>query len=712
MKTKIFISVIVLFLCLVFGLKDVFADGLIIVDPPGGLHRPHPKPEALSVKYHRVQVNIENGIATTSIDQVFINNYDVDLEGTYIFPLPEDAAISNFTMYVDGKKMKGEILDKDKARQIYEDIVRRMKDPALLEYVGRNMFKMRVYPIPKRGEKRIELVYQETLKYDAGIYKYIYPLNTEKFSPKPLEEVTISANIKSKIPVKNVYSPSHEVDIKIEEFEATCGYEAEDVKPDKDFVLYYTVSEKDVGLNLLCYRTGSEDGYFMMLLSPGELKEKIASNKDIIFVLDTSGSMSGEKIKQAKEALKFCINSLSKGDKFNILSFATGVNKYKDSLVSVNNKSINEALDFIDNLSARGGTDINDALSSALAMITDSQKPKMIIFLTDGQPTVGVTDMKTILKNLEGSNTANARVFVFGVGNDVNTHLLDRISQTHRGLTEYVVPRENIEIKVSSFYRKISEPILANISLDFRKIKTKEIYPVTLPDIFKGTQLVLLGRYDGNGPTAIKLTGYLNGKKEQIIYEGNFPSENKENDFIPRIWAMRKIGYLMSEIRLRGDNKELIDEIVALSKEYGVMTQYTSFLVLEKDEDYKRWGIHSNEASKMIKEGKLSVDAMKQTTGARSVSSSMDISDLKGQLVVEAPRRATIKHIGAKTFYQQENGSWLDSKFSKGLSIKDIKYLSKEYFEILKENPELGKYFAIGEKVVVVFDGICYRITE
>lgn len=723
MKIKVLISVVVLGLCLFFSSTNAFADGLIIVDPPGVLHRPSPKPEALSVKYHRVQVNIENGIATTSIDQVFINNYDVDLEGTYMFPLPEDAAISNFTMYVDGKKMSGEILDKDRARQIYEDIVRRMKDPALLEYVGRNMFKVRVYPIPKHGEKRIELVYQETLKYDAGIYKYVYPLNTEKFSPKPLEEVAISANIKSKIPVKSVYSPSHEVDVKIENFGATCGYEAKNVKPDKDFVLYYTVSEKDMGLNLLSYRTGNDDGYFMMLLSPGDLKEKVVSSKDIVFVLDISGSMSGDKIRQAKEALRFCVNNLGKGDRFNIISFATSVNKYKDNLVSVDSKSINGALEFIDNLSASGGTDINDALLSALKMITDSEKPKMIIFLTDGQPTVGVTDIKDILKNLENSNTAETRVFVFGVGNDVNTHLLDRISETHRGLTEYVVPREDIEIKVSSFYRKVSEPILANISLDFGKIRTKEIYPVTLPDIFKGTQLVLFGRYapnqsdvtsdgSGYGSTAIKLTGYVNGKKKEIIYEGDFPSDNSENDFIPRIWATRKIGYLMNEIRLKGENKELIDEIVKLSKEYGIMTQYTSFLILEKDEDYARWGIRSNEAPKMREEGKLSMDAMKQTTGARSVSSSMDISDLKGQLVVKEPVRMTIKHVGAKTFYQQENSSWMDSKFNENLKVKEIKHFSEEYFDILKQNPGLGKYFAVGAKVVVVLDGICYRIIE
>ncbi|MDD5455260.1 MAG: VIT domain-containing protein [Candidatus Ratteibacteria bacterium] len=719
MRIKISALVFGLAFCFIFGFSSLFADGLIIVDPPRVLPHRHPRPEALTVKYHRVQINIENGIATTSIDQVFVNNYDVDLEGTYMFPLPEDATISNFTMYIDGKKISGEILDKDRAREIYEDIVRRMKDPALLEYVGRNMFKVRVYPIPKHGEKRIELVYQETLKYDAGIYKYVYPLNTEKFSPKPLEEVAISANIRSKIPIKSVYSPSHEVDAKIEKLTARCGYEAKNVKPDKDFVLYYTVSEKDVGLNLLSYRKENDDGYFMLLLSPGELAGKNI-DKDITFVLDVSGSMSGDKIGQAKEALRFCINSLSKGDRFNIVSFATNVNQYKESLVPTDSGNIRGALNFIDKLVASGGTDINGALLSALKMAAalegkqtrSGTRPKMIVFLTDGQPTVGVTEMESILKNLEDANTTKSRLFVFGVGSDVNTHLLDRISETHRGANEYVVPQENIEIKVSSFYRKISEPILTDVSLDFGKIKAKELYPFTLPDIFKGTQLVLLGRYEGHGPTAIKLTGYVNGKEQQFIYEDSFPFENTKNDFIPRIWATRKIGYLTSEIRLKGENKELIDEIIKLSKEYGIMTQYTSFLVLEKDEDYRRWGIRPSEVPVMREEGKMHSLSMKQMTGARSVSSSMEISGLKDELVVKEPMRMTVKYIGMKTFYLQEDGFWMDSKFNENLKVKEIKYFSEEYFKLLKEKPELGRYFAVGEKVVVVLDGICYRITE
>ena len=259
------INYLTMFFGILFCLNTALPDGLLLIEDPPLQASVSPEitrsPVALTVKYHRVRVTIDNQVAVTSIDQVFKNEYDADLEGTYIFPLPEEAAISDFAMYINGTRVSGEILDKEKARQVYEDIVRRMKDPGLLEYVGRNMFRARVYPIPKHGETRIELRYEQTLEYDSGVYRYVYPLDTERFSPGLLEEVTISAEVKSSVPIKSIYSPSHRVDIIKEQFQASLSYEEDNVRPDKDFVLYYTVSEKDVGLNLLCFKNPPDDGY-------------------------------------------------------------------------------------------------------------------------------------------------------------------------------------------------------------------------------------------------------------------------------------------------------------------------------------------------------------------------------------------------------------------------------------------------------------------
>lgn len=686
-----------------------YADGLIIVDPP--MHHPiikHPIP--LTVRYHRVSVNIDNNVATTTIDQVFMNEYDVDLEGTYIFPLPEEAAISEFSMYIDGKKVGGKILGKDEARRIYEDIVRQMKDPGLLEYVGRNMFKARIYPIPKRGQKRMKLVYKEVVKYDSGTYKYVYPLDTEKYSPKPLEDASIAVHIKSPIAIKNVYSPSHKIDVNLDELEATCGWEAKDIKPDKNFVLYYTVSEKDVGLSLQTYKIKGEDGYFLMLLSPGNIKGRTIA-KDIVFVLDTSGSMGGKKIVQAKDTLKYCLNQLNRKDRFNIISFASSVDPYKDSFVQATSGNVRNAIKFVEDFTATGGTNINEALLEALKMFKDSSRPQMIVFLTDGEPTVGITNMKDIIKNSQKANKHKARMFVFGVGHDVNTHLLDKLGEIHRGVSDYVDPDENIEIKVSSFYRKINEPVLSDISLEFNGIKVYDLQPHDLPDIFRGQQLVLLGRYKGDGTKKITLSGYVNGTKKRFISEGKFEKENKENDFIPRLWATRKIGFLTSEIRLNGEKKELIDEIIKLSKKHGIMTQYTSFLILEKEEDYESYGLAPAMAPKVRAAGKKYEADMGAMSGGSAVSQSKDIMSQQMSEQVAEPKMNTVKYVGDKTFYLRDK-VWTDSEYKKGEKTEKIKYMSKEYFELLKKNAKLGKYLAIAEKVIVVFEGKAYEVEK
>jgi Ca-activated chloride channel family protein len=335
----------------------------------------------------------------------------------------------------------------------------------------------------------------------------------------------------------------------------------------------------------------------------------------------------------------------------------------------------------------------------------------MIVFLTDGEPTVGVTDMRDILKNVGKSNRTRARLFVFGVGYDVNSHLLDKISSDHRGLPLYVVPGENIEVKVSSFYGKISEPVLADTGLNFGKINVDDVYPGTLPDIFKGSQLVLLGRYKTEGASAVTLTGYVNGKEQKFVFEGKFQEKNLENDFIPRVWASRKIGFLQEEIRLNGENSELVDEIVRLSKEFGIITPYTSFLILEEDAAYEDWGIRVEAAPLMMKEGKRYKAAMESPSGSEAVSSAMDILSLKESDTDDMTSTDTVKYAGAKTFYLRD-GVWVDSRYKEDLKVKDIKYLSKKYFAVLKDKPELGEYFAVAKNILVVFDSHCYRVTE
>jgi len=697
-----------------------FADGFIVIPPQGGS-----RVVPLAVKYHRVRCEIKNGVAITHIDQVFYNPNTRQLEGIYLFPIPETATISRFSMFIDGKELKGEILDSEKARQTFEEIVRKMRDPALLEYAGRDLFRARVFPIPPLGEKRITLDYTEILNADEGILFYRYPLNTEKFSSKPLEEVAIDVEITSPVPIASVYSPSHRIEVTRKgEGKVLASFEERNVLPDKDFLLYYTLPQEGLGLSLLAHRSEGEEGYFLLLISPKpDFSEGEVLPKDVVFVLDTSGSMKGPKISQAKRALEFCLQGLGEQDRFNLITFATGVKKLSDGLLPTTKENLGKALDFIRQKEALGGTNIAEALKAALQSRNgDSERLFFVVFLTDGRPTVGEQDEIAILKMTSAHPGSNRRIFVFGVGHDVNTHLLDRLAAENRGLPVYVRPEEDIEVAVSNFYRKISRPVLSDLSIDFGKIEVSDLHPANLPDLFEGSQVILLGRYSGDGATGVVLKGQVAGGtgKKSFTYDADFPAREADNDFIPRLWANRKIAYLLNQMRLNGEQDELKEEIVRLAKKFGILTPYTSFLVME---DIQRRGGRDlllerawvNEARPVapaeVKAGFKAAFGKGAFEAARKLSEERLASTVAGPSSDwgKVSGRQIIRYVGEKTFYLKD-GVWIDSAFKPGRKVFRIRYLSSEYFDLLKKYPELGKFLAIGENVTLVFKGKIYEI--
>ena len=698
-------------LALVLLLSGVaLADGFIIPRPP---HPDTPPPPNLSIKYHHVDIEIDDQVAQTAVDQIFINNYHRDIEGTYIFPIPGEVSISKFSMFVGGEEIKGEILGKDEARGIYQDIVRQRRDPALLEYFKDGMFKASVYPIPANGETRIKLDYSEVLKLNGGICGYQYTLNTEKFSRDPLQSVKVTVKINSKTPIKSVYSPSHNVKVeKEDDHHARVTYVEENTRPDKDFFLYYTVSEEDIGFNLLPFEDENHQGYFLAMISPQvEVAADRTSSKNIIFILDTSGSMKGEKIRQAKGALSFCLNSLNEHDRFNVIDFDDEVKTLQRSLARAGRESIGEALSFVDRCEAEGGTNINEALLTGLEQIQRADGASFIIFLTDGLPTVGQTDVNTILSNVKGANRSSTRIFVFGVGYDVNTRLLDRLAQDNHATSDYVRPSEDIEVKVSGFFKKVSHPILTDIELSFRGVEVYDLYPRELPDIFKGSQLLVLGKYKGEGTTRATLSGSAQDAERSFRYQVDF-TPDQGNDFIPRLWATRRIGYLISELRLHGQNQELVDEVVRLSKKYGIITEYTSFLV---DADY-RLAAHELAPQATKKFAESSVDMV----GAGAVNRAQAA---KGQMgALQAPRGfmdaegkeqkvTRMAQIGSRTFFKKD-GLWVDSEYEGKIEAIKVKSLSEAYFKLLSRVPEIGRFLALGDQVIFLLQGKAIHVSE
>jgi len=746
-----------------------------ILPPPRPIPPPRPLPPPvwapLEVQFVKADARITEQIAATTIEQEFYNPNPRQLEGTFLFPVPRGAHLNKFSMEINGKPVEAELLAADKARGIYEDIVRKLRDPAVLEYAGRDLFKVRIFPIEPHARKRITLAYTQLLKADAGLVQFVLPLNTEKFSAKPLRNVSLKLELTTRRPLKSVYSPSHKVEIKRPEpTRAIVGFEATDVKPDADLHLFYSQEEGDLGLNLLTWKKAGEDGYFALLVAPGiETKTMKVIPKDVMFVLDTSGSMAGAKLDQAKKALAFCVENLNEDDRFEILRFSTEVEPLFDKLVEASRDNRRKAHDFIQGLKPTGGTAIDDALKKALALRpAGGDRPYVVIFLTDGRPTIGTTDETAIVRNVAEANKANTRIFCFGIGTDVNTHLLDQITETTRAVSQYVLPDEDLEVKVSSFFTKIKEPVLANPKLTFPEgVRVTQLYPSPVPDLFKGEQLVLVGRYSGKAEGAIRIEGSVAGESRAFTYHARFAEEATDHEFIPRLWATRRVGYLLDEIRLRGENKELKDEVTELARKYGIVTPYTAYLIVE---DERQRGLAQHQQTfRFLAEPQLSSSlglefrrAARDREGLAAVSGARAMQRLKaadavgaatyeanvdalraapaaaaaappalyggagsGGVAVSSPDTGAptavaarqyaeqARYVGGRTFYQ--NGEqWIDSEVQKHLSSPRVRiqFGSDDYFALLRQHPEAAAWLALGRNVQFVLGDTVYEIFE
>ena len=730
MKKVYFAVFITLLFSFTLSPIPTLADGIVIPVPPpcdpcppppcpDPFHCPVPSPMTqLVIRYHRVTVDIQNQVAVTHVDQVFYNPNDWAVEGTYVFPLPKDAAISGFTLWVDGKPVEGQILEADEARRQYQEIVSSMRDPALLEYIDQGAFQAHVFPIPPNGERRIELEYSQVLAAEDGLVRYIYPLNTEKFSAWPLEQVSVSVDIRAQAPIRAVFSPSHTVDIMREgAAHVRAGYEDQDILPDSDFALYYSLGDNEA-FHLINYRdpgVAQADGFFLLLLAPRMEAPTEQLAKDVILVLDRSGSMEGEKFHQAQDALKYVLGHLNAEDRFNVLAFSTVLETYAAEMRPAAESP--QAGKWVDQLSAYGSTDINRALLEAASIAQDG-RPTYVIFLTDGLPTEGVVESQQILDNLQTVATNNLRLFSFGVGYDVDTFLLDSLAQAHHGTSTYVLPDERLDETLSAFYAKISDPVLTGLELDFGEITVYDLYPSTLPDLFRGSQIVTVGRYRDGGRTDVILTGTINDQVKTINFPNQyFPAESTDQGIttrdthsaIPRLWATRKIGHLLNQVRLNGPDQETIDQIVQLSIRYGVVTPYTSYLVTEP----MPLGVEEQERIAREEYDMLQSTTTAPVYGEQAVQKAIDQSSM-AEAEAPAPlisvNREHIRYVGSRTFVFTDN-KWVDTAFDPDrMSTTQVVFLSEEYFALSTRHPELADAFALGPEVIALSDGVAYEI--
>lgn len=724
---------------------DAFAQGIIIPRPCDIVRRcPRPVPPEivlpvnLPVKSINIDTKIEGQVATTKIVQVFENRTGFTLEGIYFFPLPENASVEGFAIWENGKRLTGEVRSREEARKIYDRIVRSMMDPGLLEYAGKDLFQATIFPIPANSEKKLELTYSQILGADSGTVSYVYPLGTGKAvwnraaigrdpaGSQQFGTVAGRIEINAKEPLRNIYSPSHKIDVNSSGGNrAVVSFET---KGDpNDFRLFYGLSRAEFGLSLITYREAGKDGYYLLMVSPNEGLEEKAVAKDVIFVLDTSGSMQDDgKLEKARPALNFGIRSLNQGDRFNVISFSGEEHVMETGLLEATDANKRRGVEFVANLKANGGTNIDGALQAALAQFDGRERPKMLVLLTDGLPTAGESDVDKIVSNVREKNVDGLRLFPFGVGYDVNTRLLDKLGSENAGLAGYVEPKEDLEIKVSSFFNKVNSPVLSDVEIDYGPVSIEKNYPRELSDIFRGAQSVIIGRYRNQSDlddVTIRLSGMFGGSRRSFGFEKlDFPLRTLEHDFLPRLWASRRVGWLMEQIRINGESKELKDEIVDLGTRYGIVTPYTSYLATDgsfraRDTVGNRFDIDGATGADIAR-------TMREESGRGAVKMSVQQNTLQSNTLA-APsadedansvflgQTESNRFVGTKNFIK-DNEVWTDAAFDGSARLPEIrlKFGSEAYFDLALNNPIAAKYLAIGKNVTFVLDGRVYYVRE
>lgn len=711
----------------------------IIIEPPPRL--PIAWLEGITVDEHRVDIVIEGPIAQVKVSQVFHNRSQQVAEGVYLFPLPTDAAIGDFVMKVDGHVLEGVLMPHDQARRIYEEIVRQMRDPALLEYVGRGLFQTSVFPIPPGETRTIELTYGQVVESADGLYRFTYPLKAPG-SRGPAERTVLHAELVSDKGLRVVYSPSHEVTIqRSASNRVTVDYATEpgpqDRGPAPTFTLFYGESDQSVGLNLLSYKPAGEEGYFMLLVAPTvDAVETSVVRRDVVVVLDVSGSMEGPKLGQAKDAITYVVERLNPGDRFNLIAFSTGVRLWSEALQDATPEAIADARDWIDRLAASGSTDINRALLEALAQLQyqgeNDGGQGYVLFMTDGLPTQGETNADKIVQNAISNLTTerSLRLFTFGVGFDVNTDLLDSVSRQLGGRSSYVRPDEAIDEAVSSFYNTIQTPVLTGVSIEFDAgVVASDIYPQQLPDLFAGEQLVVTGRYRSGTETAVIVLGEVNGQEVRTVYPDQRLAQAGGEPFIARLWATRKVGVLLDEIRRSGPNPELIDAIVDLSLQYGIVTPYTSYLVEESQTAAQDGDVRGAaempapramepQARNLIMMGAAEAAAA-PASGEEAVVASQERA--KMQTATVAVETAEMRYAGGRAFVNQGSITlpdgrmaqlWVDTAYTEEMRIEQVVFASERYFELAAQ-PGISEMLALSpEMVIVIGENDAIRITS
>lgn len=652
----------------------------------------------------QVRISVDGRVARVEVEELFRNTGGGIAEGNYLYPMPGEAVFTNFSLWMGDQEVRGETMNAEQARAIYEEIVRRRKDPALLTFAGHGLVRARVFPFQPGETRKVVLRFTQLLPRAGDALRLRYSLGSRGRAGSNSLAISVAGAKDYGTP----YSPTHSIETR------RTGNRLEIVLPQDatgEVELFLPQRQGLVGTSLVTHALPGEDGYFMLLLAPAGVQPgREMVPRDLTLVVDVSGSMSGTKLEQAKAALQQALGTLGPADRFRLIAFSSTVRRFSDTFVSPGRDNLAAARQFIDGLGADGGTNIAAALEAALDGSGDSERLSIVLFLTDGIPSVGEQAPDRIAEQAAG-RIGHSRIFTVGVGHDVNTYLLDRLASRGRGSAEYVPPGASVETAMGVILAKLRFPALVDLRIDDSPVALSQVFPTQLPDLFYGEELVLFGRYRGEGNGSVEVTGRRNGRQERVLIPSNFPRSEPGNDFIPRLWASRQIGHLTRQIRLEGSSPTLVSQVRDLGLRYGILTEYTSYLVLEPDAFAGPGG------PTPLREEQLNrVPAPAAQTGTQAFDRASASAKMSQANSLEAADRAAnerltslesgslsagrIRRVGGRLFILKDQ-VWTDVGHADRISVTEIEAYSQAYFDLVRQLPEVAAYLSVGDTVVI-----------
>lgn len=701
-----------------------------IIVPQARSFAAHP---AATVQITEVVVGVEilEQVATTTMDISLHNPTGARLEAEVVLPVPAGAVLRGFTFQGAAAEPTAQLLPKAEAKAIYDSIVAKVKDPALLEFAGHSLIRSSVFPVEARAGQKVRVIYEHLLAADGDRIDYLLPRTESVDYRVPWK---ISVRIRSKTPVSTVYSPSHRLETTRVSANALSARIAADAATEPGaFRLSYLLQRNGLTASLLAYPDPKIGGGYFLLLAGAPVKapQHTAIKREVVLVLDRSGSMAGEKLEQVRAAALQVIEGLEDGEAFNIIIFNEAVESFAPEPVIKNAETLRAARAYLKGLRVRGGTNIHDALVEALRPKPTKGFLPIVLFLTDGLPTVGPTSEKVIRELAAKGNPFERRIFTFGVGVDVNTPLLDKVATETRATASFVLPGEDVEVKVGQVYKRLIGPVLAGPKLTATPAlpkRVREQMPSRLPDLFEGDQLVVLGQYTGDDPVQFLLEGNYFGEQRTFNFKFALDQATTKNAFIPRLWASRQIARLTDAIRDLGADsslnpgapartdprvKELVDEIVRLSKEFGILTEYTAFLAKEGTDLTPAFV--AAETQKNYEER-----AIKTRWGQSSVNQSLNSIEQRSQGTLKGRNDywddkmnrvsvSNVQQVNDRAFYKR-GGRWVDSALmdsEKAVPKRVVLFGSEEYLRLAARLTEQNRQgcIALTGEILMQVDG-------